>query len=1129
MKFVSAAHLTGGGTIGGDLTISGDLTVSGSGGYAYSEVITGDMAISSAATSDIITITAHTADVNASNLTLQKSRHADVGGQTVVQDNDSVGAVNFKGNDGDAYIETARIKAKIDGTVGNNSMPGELGFFTTAASGSSATERMTIKSAGNVGIGTASPSDYYEDYDDFVIKGSAHTGMTIVGGTSHRTSIAFSDGTSGGARYESELIYNHSTNVFSIGTAGSGRLFVDYSGNVGIGLAPAVSGTPSLCIEGTAPVFTLRDSSSSAQATQFFRTHLDAGIVYNMYDDGGTYRIGHADDVDGVNYASNFVLDVNSRISLSNNDSSGGASTTIFGYQAGNAIASGGAYNTIMGHNAALLLSTGEKNCVFGYTALDGASTEADDNVAIGYNAMGGDIGTEQVNDCVAIGSGALAGALDSTNGEDEASGTVAIGKTALSVLTTGYGNIAVGFRSLANITTGTHNLMIGVDAAIAANDTDFSYNVGVGNYVFDGALSGVDAQYNVAVGHAAMSDALTNTAHENTAVGYNALLTLASGESNTCIGSTSGDAIVSGSNNTAVGKAALTTSNGDHNNVAIGFDASNSTWGSSNVSIGKDALKGATFTEGGGSYNDDPTITHTSDARIIAGLGVTGTGIPDGAYISSITDGTHFELSASTTGGSLSSQTLTFYSRSEGTVAIGADALTALTTGAKNTAVGYSALSGLTTGANNIAIGYEAADAMVGGETDNIAIGYGAMGAMDEDNESIDNNIAIGTDAMKGGDLADTSRDYENNIAIGYQSMDGTGVVGGSDNVFIGLASGGGTWTGAASYYNVGIGNSVMDAAMAGALHNVAVGYNALTALTSGDSNVCVGSSAGVSISTAIENVAIGQNALATSASGHYNVAVGYYALASIGGPSNTAIGYQSLRALSSGANNIAVGKNSAFYYGSGTSNQLATSSSGVYLGDDCRANADSMTNEIVIGASSIGSGSYTTTIGSGNVFKFASKSYTCQYSDATDGDSASGDSTPLKLPAYSIIKSVSVIVTQLSDLAEFDVSLVHSTSSGAVADGSAPTGTPVEILGAGSGTTKRGSDGTATDINLAQAGEDGIIKQSYYNGFDGNGLHIGAADRWVNVVNADGNGDTNPSGADGIISVLVEYVGLD
>ena len=41
----SAGFLSSGGTIGGDLTITGDLTVSGEGGYAYSEVVTGNVSI----------------------------------------------------------------------------------------------------------------------------------------------------------------------------------------------------------------------------------------------------------------------------------------------------------------------------------------------------------------------------------------------------------------------------------------------------------------------------------------------------------------------------------------------------------------------------------------------------------------------------------------------------------------------------------------------------------------------------------------------------------------------------------------------------------------------------------------------------------------------------------------------------------------------------------------------------------------------------------------------------------------------------------------------------------------------------------------------------------------------------
>jgi len=68
-------------------------------------------------------------------------------------------------------------------------------------------------------------------------------------------------------------------------------------------------------------------------------------------------------------------------------------------------------------------------------------------------------------------------------------------------------------------------------------------------------------------------------------------------------------------------------------------------------------------YTVGSASYNNDPTITHASSSVIRKNDLVSGLGIPDGAYVASITDSTHFELSASTTGGAKSSQTLTFTS----------------------------------------------------------------------------------------------------------------------------------------------------------------------------------------------------------------------------------------------------------------------------------------------------------------------------------------------------------------------------------------------------------------------------------------------------------------------------------
>ena len=44
----TAASISSGGTINGDLTIDGELTVSGTGAFAYTEVVTGDMKITNA-------------------------------------------------------------------------------------------------------------------------------------------------------------------------------------------------------------------------------------------------------------------------------------------------------------------------------------------------------------------------------------------------------------------------------------------------------------------------------------------------------------------------------------------------------------------------------------------------------------------------------------------------------------------------------------------------------------------------------------------------------------------------------------------------------------------------------------------------------------------------------------------------------------------------------------------------------------------------------------------------------------------------------------------------------------------------------------------------------------------------
>jgi len=88
------------------------------------------------------------------NLTLAHSRSGTIGTQTVLQDGDTMGGINFMGSDGtDMASYGGRIFCEVDGTPGSNDMPGRLIFATTADGATGSTERMRIASNGTVSIG----------------------------------------------------------------------------------------------------------------------------------------------------------------------------------------------------------------------------------------------------------------------------------------------------------------------------------------------------------------------------------------------------------------------------------------------------------------------------------------------------------------------------------------------------------------------------------------------------------------------------------------------------------------------------------------------------------------------------------------------------------------------------------------------------------------------------------------------------------------------------------------------------------------------------------------------------------------------------------------------------------------
>ena len=97
-----------------------------------------------------LTITRVTNDGYGSVLGLAKSRGTSFGSNTIVQDNDTLGVIQFRGTDGsDIYSVAASIHAEVDGSPSDGTdMPGALVLGTTADGASSPTQRLRIASNG---------------------------------------------------------------------------------------------------------------------------------------------------------------------------------------------------------------------------------------------------------------------------------------------------------------------------------------------------------------------------------------------------------------------------------------------------------------------------------------------------------------------------------------------------------------------------------------------------------------------------------------------------------------------------------------------------------------------------------------------------------------------------------------------------------------------------------------------------------------------------------------------------------------------------------------------------------------------------------------------------------------------
>ena len=858
-----AKNLSAGGTITGDLTISGDLTVNGNGTGNFDEIVNGNLAVG--ATDKI---------------------YLDGGNDTYITEG-SANQIQFytNGNLGFGQDATGHIfiqatdKFFLDGgsnTFLYESAADTMGFVTNSGTRLVLDNNSRISLSNNDSSGAVGSTIFgYLAGDDI-----ADTGI-------NNTLFGYKAGT---------VITTGDDNVM-VG-ASAGILTVDSNYHVLIGAGAGAGGD--IVADGTTAVGYLALTALTSGTG-------NTAVGYGSLD---ATNDGHYNTAVGYN-------------SLSANCGDG---NTAVGNQA--AILTEGAANTaIGGYHTSTYKAPLQLNATGSYT------------IAIGSGALMSTTAYE-VDGSVAIGYGALK-ALNATSGGQHASATIGIGMSAGAALNAGVGNVAIGHSALGTEDTGDGNTAVGYQSLMACNGADNNGNTAVG---YQSGLSITTGTGNVALGFESMGEATGNaiTGEDNTCVGFKAGFELSgTASNNTLVGTLAGWNLEGVDGNTAVGRYALQTSSAAVDCVAIGTLAMNAGTATQagTVAIGKSALTALTTGANNTAVGHEAMSTATTALNSVSigrwSMKNVKDEVPADGCIAIGASALYGNSSNDTTiGGSIAIGSASLYALQTGigNIAIGYTALTALTTGVGNLAIGHSALKAQTDGTYNIAIGYEAMDAMNSGEDHNIGIGYGVMGTMA--NAASVTNVAIGSYALDHtagaavhscvgvgfgtlgavnnatasgstgigysalsaltagvGNLAvgynamATNKLGDNNIAIGYGAMDLSYIDDTQDaitdgNLFIGIDSGGGDWATAASKYNVAVGNYTMDAIMIGALNNTALGYNAASTITTGDSNVCIGAHAGnhdINLTTGGNNTVVG----------------GYADVSATGAVNQTVIGY--------------------------------------------------------------------------------------------------------------------------------------------------------------------------------------------------------------------------------------------
>ena len=195
-------------------------------------------------------------------------------------------ALNINGTTGISGVDGSASAASIAGTDANTGLSFASDTVNINTGGST---RVTVDSAGSVGIGTSTPTSSFSNADDLVVgDGSGNRGMTILAGTSGISGIEFSDGTGSDAtKTAGGIRYYHSSDYMRFNTGGgtermrlrtsTGGLMIGADGTNRIG-------EPNLHVQNS--------GASSNVASFYFSSSQDRDAIIIRHDgsSGGTGR-----------------------------------------------------------------------------------------------------------------------------------------------------------------------------------------------------------------------------------------------------------------------------------------------------------------------------------------------------------------------------------------------------------------------------------------------------------------------------------------------------------------------------------------------------------------------------------------------------------------------------------------------------------------------------------------------------------------------------------------------------------------------------------------------------------------------------------------------------------------------